>query len=72
MGSPLKKKNGMNKFATKLRYHRIQTFKMMWPKAENNDWEKNCEVAMVTINNSDRLLIWNLIKYVKPNILFII
>lgn len=42
MGSPLKKKNGMNKFATKLRYHRIQTFKMMWPKAENNDWEKNC------------------------------
>lgn len=29
MGSPLKKKNGMNKFATKLCYHRNQTFKMM-------------------------------------------
>lgn len=62
----------MNKFAAKLRYHRNQTFKMMWPKAANNDREENCDVAMVTINNSDRLLIWDLIKYVKLNILFII
>ena len=45
---------------------------MMWPKAANNDREKNCEVAMVTINNSDRLLIWDLTKHVKPKISFII
>lgn len=62
----------MNKFTTKLCHHRNLTFKMMWPKAANNDWERNCEVAMVTINNSDRLLIWDCIKYVKPNILFMI